>query len=187
MATGFTHAFLGLAMGKSLLPKGLPGRFWLLCLLCSTLPDLDAIGFFGGIPYGSMLGHRGFTHSLIFALLSSWVVARWGFHPYGLFLEARWKLWAFFFFLSCSHGVLDALTNGGLGVAFFSPFDPTRYHLPRSPLMISPLRLDLFFTSWGREVTLNELSWVWVPSILLFMVLRAASRLKSRQGLSLGR
>ncbi|HEU4994167.1 MAG TPA: metal-dependent hydrolase [Gemmatimonadaceae bacterium] len=36
---------------------------------CAALPDLDAIGFWMGIPYDHMLGHRGLTHSLTFAAL----------------------------------------------------------------------------------------------------------------------
>jgi hypothetical protein len=35
----------------------------------------------------------------------------------------RFALFAYLFFAAASHGVLDAITNGGLGVAFFSPFD----------------------------------------------------------------
>ena len=36
----------------------------------------------------------------------------------------------YLFLSTASHGVLDALTDGGLGVAFFSPFDQTRYFFP---------------------------------------------------------
>ena len=33
------------------------------------VPDLDVIAFTLGIPYAHPLGHRGFLHSLLFALL----------------------------------------------------------------------------------------------------------------------
>ena len=42
---------------------------------CSALPDLDVIGFRFGIHYGDFWGHRGFTHSLVFAALLASVVA----------------------------------------------------------------------------------------------------------------
>jgi len=44
-------------------------------VLCSVIPDLDAIGFRFGIHYGDFWGHRGFTHSLIFAALLAGLVA----------------------------------------------------------------------------------------------------------------
>ncbi|HVR39947.1 MAG TPA: metal-dependent hydrolase, partial [Thermoanaerobaculia bacterium] len=40
-------------------------------VIASILPDADVAGFAFGIPYGSMFGHRGFTHSILFALLAS--------------------------------------------------------------------------------------------------------------------
>ena len=33
------------------------------------IPDLDVIGFSFGIQYADMLGHRGLTHSIFFAIL----------------------------------------------------------------------------------------------------------------------
>src|SRR6267378_8050335 len=55
---------------------------------------------------------------------------------------ARWcptpGLWRFFFLATASHGLLDAMTNGGLGVAFFAPFCDTRYFLPWQPIVVSP-------------------------------------------------
>jgi hypothetical protein len=37
---------------------------------------------------------------------------------------------AHFSFVTASHGMLDAMTDGGLGVAFFAPFDNARYFFP---------------------------------------------------------
>jgi membrane-bound metal-dependent hydrolase YbcI (DUF457 family) len=34
---------------------------------CSVILDLEVIGFRFGIHYGDFWGHRGFTHSLVFA------------------------------------------------------------------------------------------------------------------------
>ena len=43
-----------------------------------------------------------------------------------------------------SHGVLDALTDGGPGVAFLAPFDDTRYFFPWRPIRVSPLWRGFF-------------------------------------------
>jgi len=46
---------------------------------CSVMPDLDVIGFRFGIRYGDFWGHRGFTHSLLFAALLATPMAFIGF------------------------------------------------------------------------------------------------------------
>ena len=46
-----------------------PARLLLFGVFCAVLPDLDVIGFKLGIRYADLLGHRGFSHSLLFALL----------------------------------------------------------------------------------------------------------------------
>jgi len=180
MASAFTHGFLALSMGKTFFREGMPPKFWMFSLLCSVLPDMDVYGFYLGTAYGSLWGHRGFTHSLFFAFLLSVVIMNFGYREYGPFTPSWWKLWVFFFFLASSHGVLDAMTSGGFGVAFFSPFAPTRYSLPWTPLIISPLGLDTFFTSWGRKVIWSEITWVWLPSILIWGVLQAVRIFHSR-------
>ncbi len=70
-------------------------------------------------------------------------------------------LWAGLFTLS--HGLLDALTDGGLGIAFFAPFNETRYFFPWRPIMVSPIGLSQFFSSWGLGVLLSELIWIGIP------------------------
>ena len=72
------------------------------------------------------------------------------------------------------------MTGGGYGVAFFSPFDPTRYSLPWTPLRISPLGLRSFFSPWGKEVMVNEIGWVWIPSLLLWSGARIFRFMNSR-------
>ena len=50
----------------------------------SMLPDLDIIGFRLRIPYGSPFGHRGFSHSIVAALLLSMAAV-----PFARALKAR--------------------------------------------------------------------------------------------------
>ncbi|HXZ34999.1 MAG TPA: metal-dependent hydrolase, partial [Thermodesulfobacteriota bacterium] len=81
----------------------------------------------------------------------------------------------------------DALTGRGYGVAFFSPFDTDRYSFPWAPIKISPIGLKSFFSSWGTEVILSEVRWVWVPAILLLLVVRAFRLMRSRGLLRMSR
>lgn len=181
MASAFTHAFIALPLGKTFFERELPPRFWFLAVLCSILPDVDVYSFYSRTEYVGLFWHRGFTHSLLFAFLLSLTVVWVAFRENNAFYPPRWKLWLFFFLLTCSHGFLDALTGRGYGVAFFSPFDTTRYSFPWAPIQISPIGLRSFFSPRGEEVILSEVRWVWVPSLLLWAGVRGIRWLKSRR------
>jgi inner membrane protein len=180
MASAFTHAFIAIPLGKAVFSQGMPWRFWALAVFCSVIPDIDALGYYRGGMHGSLLAHRGLTHSLFFAFFLSLAVVWLAFREDHPFFPSRRKLWLFFFALACSHGVLDAMTGWGFGVAFFSPFDATRYSLPWAPIKISPLSLKSFLSSRGKDVMVNEIGWVWIPSLVVWAVVRGARWMKSR-------
>lgn len=82
---------------------------------------------------------------------------------------------------ACSHGLLDALTNGGLGVGLLLPFDDTRYFFPAEyrVIAVSPIGVREFFTEWGLRVIVSELKFVvlpWSVFVTLLFVLRRWSR-----------
>ena len=58
------------------------------------------------------------------------------------------------------------MTDGGLGVAFFSPFDTKRYFLPWRPIHVSPIAIHRFFSTRGFAILQSELLWIWLPAIL---------------------
>jgi len=197
MASLFTHAIAGATLGLSADP-GVRRKlaFWLAVLLGSSLPDVDVIGFSLGIHYGDLWGHRGMTHSLLFAAIVAFSMAAYitarhqpaavptGSHQaVGKFLEGRVRLILLFFVIVASHGVLDALTNGGLGVAFFSPFDPTRYFFPYRPIRVSPIGTGAFFSERGWLVLQSEILWVWIPAFVLALCIWwARARPEDRAG-----
>jgi inner membrane protein len=151
-------------------------RVWVAAVVCSVLPDLDVIGFRFGIHYGDFWGHRGFTHSLLFAALLSGTVAVGVFRRRASGIR-RFPLFAYLFLATASHGVLDAMTNGGLGVAFFSPFDNRRYFLPWRPILVSSIAVTRFFSPRGYAILKSETLWLWLPAALF-----AALVLTLRQG-----
>ena len=147
------------------------GRALLLGAFCAALPDIDVIGFGYGVGYGDLWGHRGLTHSLVFALLLSTVIVALCYRRESKAVMAGMTL--YFFLATVSHAVLDALTDGGLGVAFFSPFDTTRYFLPVRPVAVSPIGIREFFNEEAVHVLQSELMWIWLPTAALFILLRA--------------
>jgi inner membrane protein len=81
MPTVMTHGFVAALLGKTFVARRMEARFWLFSVLCSILPDADVIGFSFGVRYEDMLGHRGLSHSLFFALAASLAVTFLGFSP----------------------------------------------------------------------------------------------------------
>lgn len=164
MPSVFSHAVAGMAIGTAFWRPGTPTRYWVLGAIAAALPDIDVVGYRLGVPYGAVLGHRGLTHSLAFAAALSAVIV--AVLPPGTGPVSRAPLWLYLFLATASHGTLDALTNGGGGVAFFAPLHNARYFLPWSPIEVSPIGVRAFFTERGLRVIVNELAWIWLPSLL---------------------
>ena len=68
------------------------------------------------------------------------------------------------------------MTNGGLGVAFFAPFDTTRYFFPVRPVLVSPIGVSEFFNAYGVQVLVSEAVWIWLPSCAALIVFRIIQR-----------
>lgn len=128
-------------------------------MLCSIIPDLDVISFKLGIAYASEYGHRGFSHSLVFAAVLASVLCLFSKQLY----SDRLNVWLFCFIGAASHGVLDAFTNGGLGVAFYWPFDDARYFFTQGVIEVSPIGVTRFLSERGMAVLQSEFRWVWLP------------------------
>jgi len=167
MASAFGHAFSALAVGSAFNKSIINWKFWVLGMVCSILPDADVITFAFGVPYASFWGHRGFTHSFLFALILAITLAYLFYSQVDT--KTRLLLILYFFICTASHSILDAFTNGGLGVAFFSPFENSRYFFPWRPIQVSPIGVDSFFTARGLKVIVSELLWIGVPGTILIL------------------
>jgi inner membrane protein len=180
MPSALSHAIAALGIGACFYRPGVPNRVWLAGTVCSMLPDIDVVGFRFGIHYGDFWGHRGFTHSLAFAALLASTILVLAF-PTGVPNLTRLSLWLYLFLATVSHGFLDAMTDRGLGVAFFAPFDDTRYFFPWTPIRVSPIGISRFFSERGLAVLRSELLCVWVPALVLVaLVWLAQSRIRTQ-------
>ncbi|MDR1661124.1 MAG: metal-dependent hydrolase [Azoarcus sp.] len=168
MPTIITHAAPVLALGAALGFRRIPRRLFWAAAFCALLPDFDVIGFRLGVDYADLFGHRGFSHSLLFAAICA--ALAWGAAP---FLRCRrWLAFVLVFAAVASHIALDAATSGGLGVAAFWPFSGERYFFPWRPIRVSPLSLRAFMGGRGLSVLLSELLWVWLPCLTLAIAAR---------------
>src|SRR6476646_8975007 len=128
------HVAVGLAAARAWAGRDAPPRHlrWAMFAfsVLSMLPDADVIGFPLGVSYDEPWGHRGATHSIVFALLLALVAL-------GLTVALelpRLKTFLFAAAVAVSHGLLDTLTRGGLGCALLWPFSDERFFSPIRPL-----------------------------------------------------
>lgn len=166
MPTVFTHPAVAAALAPWF-PRACDRVAVVACgIACTIVPDLDVVGFRFGIAYASPFGHRGFSHSLLFAALLA--------IPLAAVLTRRaprraaFATFAYLFLCAASHGLLDAATTGGhLGIALLAPFDADRYFLPWRPILVSPIGSG-FFSARGWATLVSELRWVVLPCAISF-------------------
>ena len=125
-----TQIVLGAACGEAALGKKIGNKALLFGAIGGTIPDLDV--FVGSWLYGNeidaMLFHRGFMHSILFAILGAFL---FGWLVHKLYDTGKrkgtttLKDWIWLFFLSIfTHPILDCFTP--YGTQLFSPFSDYR-------------------------------------------------------------
>jgi inner membrane protein len=177
MPTAFAHGLVGASLAIAVPTAGSRWRLAAGLATAAILPDLDIVGFWLGVPYEHVLGHRGFSHSLPFAALLG-VLAPIVLHRdvRGL---ARLRYTLLYALATASHGLLDAFTAGGLGVGLWIPFSDERYFAPFRPLMTSSLNPAHAFGERGLRVLLNEILWIGLP-LAVILTARELTRRTTR-------
>ncbi len=171
MPTVFAHSLIGLTASQSYRPSFSVREtrvFIGFSVALPVLPDLDGVPLvMSWIPYGHMLGHRGFTHSLFAAVLLGALAT--AFMARGSPAARRiWpRLWLYFSVVAATHGLLDMATSGGMGIALLSPLDNSRLFFPFRPILVSPIRG--FVSRAGLNAMLSEVATIWTICLALLI------------------
>jgi inner membrane protein len=172
----FGHAIVGTAAARLASPVKSSRKLYILSLLSSIIPDIDVVTFAFGVQYESFFGHRGILHSIVFAGVA-------GFFGSAVYLKSfkfrsidhlRWM--GYFTLVTLSHPILDAMTKGGRGVAFFSPFNNYRYFSYFRPIFVSPLSVQEFFSLVGLRILISEVLFLGVPCFAMILLSKVCSR-----------
>lgn len=176
MPTVFSHAAVGAAASRFIATPAIsPRRIAAWSALCAIVPDFDVVGIPGIDLWDNAFAHRGFTHSIAFAMLIGTVVAT----MLTLMMRANaddaravgLRLGVYFSSITLSHPLLDMLTSGGPGVQLFAPFSAARLFFPWRPIEVSPLGAG-FFSARGLTVIASELLWIGLPLVSLLLLRR---------------
>ena len=104
--------------------KKIGKRAMLLGAIAQSIPDIDFVGSFWLNPTEDLLAHRGFTHSILFVIIITPLLALLAqrlHRPHNISL----KKWMLFFGVEIFvHILLDAFNNYGVG--WFEPFSHAR-------------------------------------------------------------
>ncbi|HEL7749788.1 hypothetical protein DI041_14515 [Stenotrophomonas maltophilia] len=192
MPSIITHAAVPLALWCAADRGRIPPRLLAAGVVAAMLPDADVLAFALHIPYADAFGHRGASHSLLFAcalaILAALLLNLGSGRPWSAprssgsrrpwsavscqprlaptkarpTVASTVQAAVFVFVCAASHPLLDALTSGGLGVALAWPWSEHRFFAPWRPIRVSPFAPQ-FFSARGLATLLSELRWVWLP------------------------
>nr|WP_313226892.1 metal-dependent hydrolase [Stenotrophomonas pavanii] len=171
MPSIITHAAVPLALWCAADRGRIPPRLLAAGVIAAMLPDADVLAFALHIPYADAFGHRGASHSLLFASVLAALAAVLAFFGSGRpwsavscqpTVASTVQAAVFVFICAASHPLLDAMTSGGLGVALAWPWSEQRFFAPWRPIRVSPFAPQ-FFSARGLATLVSELRWVWLP------------------------
>lgn len=170
MAT-YLHFAPAVALAVAVAPRRIGWRLALAGAVCAVMPDADFLMYVLHFDsYGGTYGHRGFTHSIGFALLVGALGALLAGRNSP---RSRWLTAAYLALCTASHPLLDGLIDHGICNAWLWPLDGARHCLPWRPIPMQGVPL------FGLDRLGQELLWIGVPLLLLAnvgMALRWAAR-----------
>jgi len=182
-----TQIVLGAACGEAALGKKIGNKALLFGAIGGTIPDLDV--FVGNWLFVNeidrMAFHRGFMHSLLFAIICAFLI---GVLVYGIYNKGRRKNtttrhdWIWLFFLSIfTHPLLDSFTP--YGTQLFLPFSDYRVALNTisvvDPLYTIPFLICLIVVLFYNRQSRRR--WFWaklgITISSFYMVLTIGNKL----------
>lgn len=166
MPSIITHAAVPLMLGAAAGQRYISVRLLVAGAVAAMLPDIDTIGYWLGIRYDSLWGHRGITHSIAFAIALALIAA---FNHQRL-QSTVWRCALFVGLATISHPLLDMCTNNGKGVMLLWPLSEHRWVFPDHPIMTSPIGIARFLQR-AQMVMTSEFYWVWLPVALCALFL----------------
>lgn len=160
-----TQIVLGAAIGEAVAGRKMGAKAALWGAIGGTIPDLDVFLTMLYHPIDAALVHRGFSHSLLFALLAGPALG-WLFHR----LTKRkydQRMWIMLWFFSIvTHPMLDVFTN--YGTQFLWPFDlritfNTVFVI--DPLYTVPFMITLLVALFMKRTNPKRSKWNWAGII----------------------
>ncbi len=120
-----THIVLGACIGEAVAGRQLGKKAMLIGAIAQSIPDIDFVASFFLSDTEDIVAHRGITHSLLFVILGSFLLARFAarIFPNREMSAVRWIL--LFGINMFVHVFIDSFNAYGTG--WFEPFSHARF------------------------------------------------------------
>lgn len=168
-----THIALGACVGELFFEKGFGKKAMVWGALAQSIPDIDFVSSLWMNTPESLLAHRGFTHSLVFAAMIIPVFSMLAnkIHKPHNITFLRWIL--FFTTSVLLHLFIDAFNNYGIG--WFEPFSHQRFSFNviyvADPFFSVPLFITFAALVVSNKYQLKRKKWVIIGMTISFMYL----------------
>lgn len=166
MPTILTHAALPLIAAWGLGSARVPRRLAFAGALLAVAPDFDVVGRLLDVPHDAILGHRGISHCLLFALAMALLAM-----PLMGRCRPAWTF-AFLFAAGASHGLADMLTQGSKGIMLWWPLSEVRYDWAEQPIPASGVLARSITDGSLPYILWAELCWLLVPLLIVAAIVR---------------
>lgn len=135
-----THIVLGACIGEAVAGKKLGKKAMLVGAIAQSSPDVDFVSTFWESDAGDIIGHRGFTHSIVFGVLITFLLA-W---LVKIIFRRRDLSWKMCFLLVGLNALTHLFIDGfnAYGVGWLEPFSHKRFSF--HVLFVA----DPFFSIW---------------------------------------
>lgn len=180
MPSPLAHTVVAVAIGAVFPRHAVPRRLWLVGAVCAMAPDVDAVSSLFGMAEDALWGHRGISHGFLAAVVVGFL-GMLAVRRQSGWITRRGTAWAYLTLCCASHGLLDAFTYGGDGIAFFAPFSEQRLFLPWHPIAAKQLKGLELLGEPALERLAIEMCWIELPALLLLLGLLVISRLRARR------
>ncbi len=163
-----TQAVLGAGVAEVTLGRKVGNKALLIGAVIGTIPDLDVLitGFYSVAD--GLLVHRGFSHSLVFSLMISPLLALLLGRIFRKAQVSFIKWWLMAFLVLVTHPMLDMLT--GYGTGFLEPLSGVRLEINSVSI------IDVFYTLpfliilvvlmfFGRDTLIRRKLGIWAISV----------------------
>lgn len=163
-----THLALGICTTEVLLRRTPDKKLLLWGALVQTLPDIDIIPGLYLPAHQALLIHRGFTHSLVFALVCGFILALLARQVVKRPEIPFTSLFAFFGFQLTLHDLLDVCNSYGTGL--LEPFSHQRFSINllyvADPLFTIGLVISALILLIKPKTYLSRRKWAYMAFII---------------------
>lgn len=172
MPSPLTHLIVSVPINALIMKQENKKKIIFFSFFAAIAADFDYVGYLFNFGNLSFFGHRGFTHSIFFAIVIATLICIVFFRNVDFKSKAFLFLLFNFFLAALSHPLLDYLINQNNGVALFFPFSTERFSFPFAPINEEICSAFEYYRKYFWLVLKVEIIYLIFPAILFYYLIK---------------